>query len=161
MTAALADLPATTRAANESGPGLLLVGAVVSRMRQPGRLTTGEVRARDVTATFTLHKWQLTVILGGTGSGFVASSPAGISCGGACKFDFDHGTLLTLSPTTFEMRSFISRAALFVNVNANISHGATPLSIKCAMRKVKTRVLPEPGPATTRTGPAIVVTAPR
>ena len=51
VPATLADLPAATRAANESGPGLLLVGAVVSRMRQPGRLTTGEVRARDVTAT--------------------------------------------------------------------------------------------------------------
>ena len=51
VLATLADLPAATRAANESGPGLLLVGAVLSRMRQPGRFTTGEVRARDVTAT--------------------------------------------------------------------------------------------------------------
>ena len=57
-------------------------------------------------------------------------------------------------PTSAATRSFISPAALFVNVIANISKGATPRSaMRNAIRRVKTRVFPEPAPATTRSGP--------
>ena len=65
-------------------------------------------------------------------------------------------------PTSPARRSRISAAALFVNVMAKISHGATPLfSIRLAMRYVSTRVLPEPAPARTKSGPSVVTTASR
>src|SRR5215207_7613478 len=57
-------------------------------------------------------------------------------------------------------RSRISPAALLVNVTARMFQGATPASsIRWAIRRVSTRVLPEPGPASTNTGPLTVVTA--
>ena len=53
-------------------------------------------------------------------------------------------------------RSRISAAALFVNVMASTCQGRTPSSaIMCAMRYVSTRVLPEPAPASTRSGPCV------
>ena len=56
----------------------------------------------------------------------------------------------------------ISPAALFVNVIARISFGFTPqAAIRCAMRCVSTRVLPEPAPATTSSGPSVARTASR
>jgi len=56
-----------------------------------------------------------------------------------------------MSPST---RSRISVAALLVNVIARIANGDTFCSwISRAMRWVKTRVLPEPAPATTSSGP--------
>jgi hypothetical protein len=59
-------------------------------------------------------------------------------------------------------RSAISPAALFVKVIARTSKGLTPWSrTRCARRWVSTRVLPEPAPATTRTGPSTAVTAAR
>ena len=65
-------------------------------------------------------------------------------------------------PTRPVRRSRISAAALFVNVMARISHGATPrFSIRFAMRYVSTRVLPDPAPASTRSGPSVVTTASR
>ena len=58
-------------------------------------------------------------------------------------------------PTSAPTRSFISPAALLVNVIARSSNGETPCSpIRYAMRWVRTRVLPEPAPATTRSGPS-------
>jgi Divergent InlB B-repeat domain len=54
--------------------------------------------ARSVTATFNLVKQTLTVGKAGTGSGSVSSSPAGIDCGSTCSADFDHGTVVTLTP---------------------------------------------------------------
>jgi lysophospholipase L1-like esterase len=41
--------------------------------------------------------YRLTVTKGGTGSGTVTSSPAGINCGGDCSHDYDAGTMVTLS----------------------------------------------------------------
>jgi List-Bact-rpt repeat protein/PASTA domain-containing protein len=41
----------------------------------------------------------LSVALRGSGSGSVMSSPAGISCGGACAVQFAHGTAVTLTAT--------------------------------------------------------------
>ena len=63
-------------------------------------------------------------------------------------------------PTSSVTRSFISPAALLVKVIANISCGLTPRSlIKWAMRLVKTLVLPEPAPATIKSGEPWWVTA--
>lgn len=52
-------------------------------------------QARSVTANFTLKTYQLSV--GVSGNGTVTSTPAGISCPGACSAGFDHGTMVTLS----------------------------------------------------------------
>src|SRR5262245_21578958 len=65
-------------------------------------------------------------------------------------------------PTSAATRSFISPAALLVKVMARIWNGeifrsATRYAIRCVSR----RVLPEPAPATTRTGPSGAVTASR
>src|SRR5918995_4607470 len=63
-------------------------------------------------------------------------------------------------PTSAATRDFISSAALLVNVMARISNGLTPWSrIRWAMRWVSTRVLPDPAPATTSSGPSACVTA--
>src|SRR5262245_11633521 len=51
------------------------------------------------------------------------------------------------------MRSRISSAALFVNVTAQIACAGTPCASRCAIRNVITRVLPEPAPASTSSGP--------
>ena len=68
----------------------------------------------------------------------------------------------TAWPTMLPTRSFISRAALFVNVTERISAGrARPVERMCAIRLVKTRVLPVPAPANTKTGPSRVSTASR
>ncbi len=56
-------------------------------------------------------------------------------------------------PTTDAIRSFISRAALLVKVNARTVDGAFPMRNKWAIRMVNTRVFPEPAPAITRLGP--------
>ncbi|MBN8868901.1 MAG: hypothetical protein J0H66_03360 [Solirubrobacterales bacterium] len=59
-------------------------------------------QARAVTATFDLQTRGLTVDLAGNGSGGVASTPAGIDCGGAatpCDHDFDYGASVTLDAT--------------------------------------------------------------
>src|SRR5690606_22541570 len=49
----------------------------------------------------------------------------------------------------------ISPAALLVKVRARIDSGATPYSsIRFAIREVRTRVFPEPAPASTRRGPS-------
>ena len=67
-----------------------------------------------------------------------------------------------IGPTVRSTRSFISPAALFVNVIARISFGFTPcVARRCATRCVRTRVFPEPAPAITSSGPSVVRTASR
>ena len=53
--------------------------------------------AKNVSATFTLNQYAVTVIKSGTGSGTVTSSPSGINCGADCFELYDHGTTVTLS----------------------------------------------------------------
>src|SRR4051794_19860241 len=65
-------------------------------------------------------------------------------------------------PTRNSTRSRISCAALLVNVIARISFGlAWPVRSSHAIRCVSTRVLPEPAPARTSSGPPGYVTASR
>src|ERR687892_1481675 len=67
-----------------------------------------------------------------------------------------------VSPSSRSSRSRISFAARFVNVIARISFGFTPTAvIRCATRCVSTRVLPEPAPAITSSGPSVCSTASR
>ncbi len=59
-------------------------------------------------------------------------------------------------------RPRISPAALLVKVTARIAHGGTrSTSVSQAMRWVSTRVLPEPAPASTSSGPGGALTASR
>ncbi len=56
--------------------------------------------SRGTSFTWTINPaspTELTVSLGGSGSGKVTSAPAGISCPGACSASFAHGTQVTLS----------------------------------------------------------------
>ena len=65
-------------------------------------------------------------------------------------------------PTSSATRSRISAAALLVKVIARIEPGWAPRAeISQAMRRVSTRVLPDPAPATTSTGPGSWETAAR
>ena len=59
------------------------------------------------------------------------------------------------SPTRPSTRLFISFAALLVKVMAKISYGLTPCANKCAIRTVKTFVLPDPAPAKINKGPSV------
>src|SRR4051812_29660942 len=69
---------------------------------------------------------------------------------------------LARGPTSCSTRSFISPAALFVNVIARIWPGWTWRSASNqAMRWVSTRVLPEPAPATISSGDPSWTTASR
>lgn len=54
--------------------------------------------ASTVTATFQRREVSVSVMLLGTGSGFVTSSPAGINCGATCSANFALGTMVTLTP---------------------------------------------------------------
>ena len=55
--------------------------------------------AKSVTASFTKDKYGLAVAKNGSGSGTVSSSPAGISCGATCGYEFEYGTVVTLTPS--------------------------------------------------------------
>ncbi len=44
-----------------------------------------------------VQTYNLAVSKGGTGSGTITSSPAGINCGGTCNADFNDGTVVTLT----------------------------------------------------------------
>ena len=55
--------------------------------------------ARNVTATFTLMTFTLTVATnGGNGAGTVTSTPAGINCGSDCTETLGYNTMVTLTP---------------------------------------------------------------
>src|ERR687898_1559018 len=76
------------------------------------------------------------------------------------EWNVDTHIFSATGPTSAATRDFISSAALLVNVMARISNGLTPWSrIRWAMRWVSTRVLPDPAPATTSSGPSAWVTA--
>ncbi|MGV1048314.1 MAG: InlB B-repeat-containing protein [Solirubrobacterales bacterium] len=53
--------------------------------------------AKQVTATFTLERFQLTVTKPGSGTGTVSSTPSGISCGATCEAGFEDGKVVTLT----------------------------------------------------------------
>jgi len=67
-----------------------------------GSCTVSVSAATDVTATFTIDRYTLTVNKAGTGAGTVTSSPSGISCGTDCTelYDYNTSVTLTASPST-------------------------------------------------------------
>ncbi len=66
----------------------------------------GPSQVRLVSTGQTLSTFALTVSTSGIGSGTVASSPAGISCGSTCTSNFTSGTSVTLSATSATGSSF-------------------------------------------------------
>lgn len=54
---------------------------------------------KDVTATFTLITYTLTITKSGVGNGTVTSSPAGINCGATCAYTFNYGANVALTAT--------------------------------------------------------------
>jgi uncharacterized repeat protein (TIGR02543 family) len=72
----------------------------------PCVLTMNE--AKDVTATFSLKTYVLTVNRAGNGMGSVLSDPAGINnCSTVtCTASFDHGTMVTLTATANTLSTF-------------------------------------------------------
>jgi CSLREA domain-containing protein len=55
--------------------------------------------AKNVTATFSVNQFTLTIVKAGTGSGTVASSPEGIDCGSDCSEVYPFNTVVTLTAT--------------------------------------------------------------
>ena len=53
--------------------------------------------ALNVTASFALNTYQLTVIKSGPGNGVVVSTPSGINCGVDCSETYNYGTMVTLT----------------------------------------------------------------
>jgi|SRR5579884_1030485 len=65
-----------------------------------GACTVTMDSAKSVTASFdTIPNYTLLVARGGTGSGTVTSSPAGIECGASCSNSYPSGTSVTLTAT--------------------------------------------------------------
>jgi hypothetical protein len=62
-----------------------------------GSCSVTMIQARNVTATFTGQSPSIAVVQGGSGSGTVTSSPAGIDCGPTCSALFGSGTSVTLT----------------------------------------------------------------
>jgi autotransporter-associated beta strand protein len=63
--------------------------------------------AKNVTATFMLNQYPVSVSFAGTGAGTVASEPAGIDCGEECTVLLDHGTVISFSTVANSDSSFI------------------------------------------------------
>jgi hypothetical protein len=64
-------------------------------------------QTRSIAASFAIKTHDLNVDLDGGGSGSVSSDVAGISCGLDCSHTYNHGTLVTLSPTASEGSDFV------------------------------------------------------
>jgi peptidoglycan hydrolase-like protein with peptidoglycan-binding domain len=60
----------------------------------------------NVTATFDLASYTLTITKDGFGDGTVMSSPVGISCGSTCSAAFTSGTVVTLNAAADTSSSF-------------------------------------------------------
>ncbi len=73
----------------------------------PAPCTVTMDQARAVNATFELNRYALSVTRAGSGSGSVASSPAGIDCGADCTEAYDHGTAVTLTATPSVGSTFV------------------------------------------------------
>ena len=59
--------------------------------------TTTVTGTRNVTATFTLITYTLSIAKGGTGFGNIGTDPSGINCGATCNAAYDYNTVVTLT----------------------------------------------------------------
>lgn len=60
----------------------------------------------NVDAEFATITYPLSVGITGTGGGIVASTPAGVDCGGSCTVSFDIGTVVTLTASPNALSTF-------------------------------------------------------
>lgn len=63
--------------------------------------------SKQVTATFTLKQFDLTVLKAGNGAGTVTSVPAAIACGASCSAELDAGSAVTLTAAPAQHSSFV------------------------------------------------------
>ena len=82
-----------------AGAGSVFAGWSGGGCSGTGTCVTTIAAATTVTATFNLQQFTLTVARAGTGTGTVASSPVGISCGADCTELYNAGTVVTLTAT--------------------------------------------------------------
>lgn len=64
-----------------------------------GSGTISGANVTNVQVTCVTVQWPLSVLLAGTGTGSVSSSPSGISCPGTCSANFNDSTLVVLTAT--------------------------------------------------------------
>lgn len=64
-------------------------------------------RSQQVTATFALNVYDLTVIKAGKGTGVITGLPTALDCGLTCTVSAAHGTLITLTATPNPLARFI------------------------------------------------------
>jgi len=74
----------------------------------PTQCTIRMSAAATVTVTFSAKTFPLTVSKAGSGTGTVASSPTGITCGATCTASFNAGSTVTLTATPDAGNSFTS-----------------------------------------------------
>ena len=90
-------------------PAIATKGRVVSASAslEDGSFDPISAAARlAVNAGNVLGRHTLTVSKAGAGSGTITSTPAGISCGATCAFDYTNGTAVTLTATPSSGSSF-------------------------------------------------------
>ncbi|HYD42028.1 MAG TPA: glycoside hydrolase family 6 protein [Anaeromyxobacter sp.] len=78
-------------------------------------------QARSVGAAFNVitQGYALSVTRSGTGTGTVTSTPSGISCGTTCSFNYNAGTLVTLTATPASGSTFDGWAGACTNTTGN------------------------------------------
>jgi hypothetical protein len=111
--------------------------------------------AMAVTATFDAvppppPRYTLTVFKAGSGSGTVASSLAGISCGATCSHGYAQGTAVTLTATPAAGSRFAGwsgactgtgACAITTNANTTVTATFSLIPKPCVVPKVKGKTL--------------------
>jgi Big-like domain-containing protein/List-Bact-rpt repeat protein len=90
--------------------GNALVSATVNTNKSAGNISSsGAIVTGTMTANvvcFTGNGVPLTVVFGGTGTGFVTSVPSGLSCASTCSSSFPSGTPIVLTATATGSSTF-------------------------------------------------------
>ena len=113
-------------------------------------------QAQNVTATFDLQPFNLTVTKSGTGAGTVTSAPPGINCGATCVAPFAPSTVVTLTPAA-------NAGSVFVQwTGACSGSGACVVTMSAAMSvNAQFDLLPQPMTVTLAgTGTGMVTSVP-
>jgi hypothetical protein len=111
--------------------------------------------AKNVTATYNKAGYALTVAKGGTGSGPVTSSPAGIVCGSSCSANFAPGSSVTLTAAPNNGSAFggWSGACAGMAATCTVAIDAAK-SVTAMFAAVHALTVSKSGPGTVSTAPA-------